>query len=144
MTSALFGRAPGISMREARALAEKFCELTGIGEKKNAFPKSLTVADQKRIEIARALAVNPRMLLLDEVMSGLTPAETNEAIKLVRKLRESGITILLIEHVMKVVMDISDRVIVLHHGEKIAEGSTMEVANNRQVIEAYLGEKTEV
>jgi branched-chain amino acid transport system ATP-binding protein len=144
MTSALFGRAPGISMREARALAEKFCELTGIGEKKNAFPKSLTVADQKRIEIARALAVNPRMLLLDEVMSGLTPAETNEAIKLVRKLRESGITILLIEHVMKVVMDISDRVIVLHHGEKIAEGSTVEVANNRQVIEAYLGEKVEV
>jgi branched-chain amino acid transport system ATP-binding protein len=84
------------------------------------------------------------MLLLDEVMSGLTPAETNEAIKLVRKLRESGITILLIEHVMKVVMDISDRVIVLHHGEKIAEGSTVEVANNRQVIEAYLGEKVEV
>lgn len=144
MTSALFGRVPKISMREARALAEKLCELTGIGEKKNAFPKSLTVADQKRIEIARALAVNPRMLLLDEVMSGLTPAETNEAIKLVRKLRESGITILLIEHVMKVVMDISDRVIVLHHGEKIAEGSTVEVANNRQVIEAYLGEKVEV
>jgi len=144
MTSALFGRMPRISIREAREQAENFCELAGIGEKKNAFPKSLTVADQKRIEIARALAVNPKILLLDEVMSGLTPSETNEAINLVRKLRGSGITIFLIEHVMKVVMGISDRVIVLHHGEKIAEGSTVEVANNPRVIEAYLGEKVEV
>lgn len=144
MTSALFGRVPRISIREARERAEEFCELVGIGEKKNSFPKSLTVADQKRIEIARALAVKPKLLLLDEVMSGLTPSETNEAIKLVRKLRDTGITIFLIEHVMKVVMGISDRVIVLHHGEKIAEGSTGEVANNPHVIEAYLGEKIEV
>jgi branched-chain amino acid transport system ATP-binding protein len=143
MTSALFGRETRISMAEARAVAQEFCEMTGIGEKRHAYPRSLTVADQKRIEIARALAVKPKMLLLDEVMSGLTPAETNEAIKLVRRLRDLGITILLIEHVMKVVMDISDRVIVLHHGEKIAEGSTVEVAENPQVIEAYLGQKVE-
>jgi branched-chain amino acid transport system ATP-binding protein len=118
--------------------------MVGLGEKKESFPKSLTVADQKRIEIARALAVKPKLLLLDEVMSGLTPSETNEAIKLVRRLRDSGITVFLIEHVMKVVMGISDRVIVLHHGEKIAEGSTVQVANNPQVIEAYLGEEVEV
>jgi branched-chain amino acid transport system ATP-binding protein len=143
MTSSLFGRIPKVSIGESRELSEKLCEMVGIGEKKQSFPKSLTVADQKRIEIARGLAVNPKLLLLDEVMSGLNPSETNEAIKLVRKLRDSGITIFLIEHVMKVVMGISDRVIVLHHGEKIAEGSTVEVANNRQVIEAYLGEKIE-
>ena len=144
MTSSLFGRIPKVSIGESRSLSEKLCEMVGLGEKKESFPKSLTVADQKRIEIARALAVKPKLLLLDEVMSGLTPSETNEAINLVRKLRGSGITIFLIEHVMKVVMGISDRVIVLHHGEKIAEGSTVEVANNPRVIEAYLGEKVEV
>jgi branched-chain amino acid transport system ATP-binding protein len=144
MTSSLFGRIPKVSISESRELSEKLCEMVGIGEKKQSFPKSLTVADQKRIEIARALAINPKLLLLDEVMSGLTPSETNEAITLVRRLRDSGITIFLIEHVMRVVMGISDRVIVLHHGEKIAEGSTVEVANNPHVIEAYLGEKTEV
>jgi branched-chain amino acid transport system ATP-binding protein len=108
-----------------------------------AYPRNLTVADQKKIEIARALAVKPKLLLLDEVMSGLTPAETAEAIKLVRQLRERGMTIFLIEHVMKVVMGISDRVIVLHHGEKISEGPSNLVANDQRVIEAYLGENIE-
>lgn len=143
MTSGLFGRVPKISMRQAEEETMELCQLLGLGDKQKAFPKNLTVADQKRIEIARALAIKPKLLLLDEVMSGLTPTETVEAIKLVRRLRENGTTILLIEHVMKVVMGISDRVIVLHHGEKIAEGPSTRIANDPKVIEAYLGERVE-
>jgi branched-chain amino acid transport system ATP-binding protein len=138
--SGLFGRVPKISMRQAEEETMELCQLVGLGDKQKAFPRNLTVADQKRIEIARALAIKPKLLLLDEVMSGLTPTETGEAIKLVRRLRENGTAIFLIEHVMKVVMGISDRVIVLHHGEKIAEGTSTEVANDQKVIEAYLGE----
>jgi branched-chain amino acid transport system ATP-binding protein len=143
MTSGLFGRMPRGTMGEVEKESKELCHLVGLGDKQKTFPRNLTVADQKRIEIARALAVKPKLLLLDEVMSGLTPTETAEAIKLVRRLRDQGMTIFLIEHVMKVVMGISDRVIVLHHGEKIAEGTSAEVANDLKVIEAYLGESIE-
>jgi branched-chain amino acid transport system ATP-binding protein len=140
LTSGLFGRVPKVPMSKVEEEAIQLCHWVGLGDKMKAYPKNLTVADQKKIEIARALAVKPKLLLLDEVMAGLTPTETTEAIRLVRQLREKGTTIFLIEHVIKVVMGISDRIIVLHHGEKISEGSSHQVANDPRVIEAYLGE----
>jgi branched-chain amino acid transport system ATP-binding protein len=143
VTSGLFGRVPKVPMSKVEEEATELCQWVGLGDRMKAYPRNLTVADQKKIEIARALAIKPKLLLLDEVMSGLTPMETAEAIKLVRQLRVKGITIFLIEHVMKVVMGISDRVIVLHHGEKIAEGTSNQVANDPRVIEAYLGEQIE-
>ncbi|HRE29024.1 MAG TPA: hypothetical protein PK954_20440, partial [Anaerolineales bacterium] len=92
------------------------------------------------LEIARALATEPQLLLLDETMAGLRSAETDEVIEMVRKLSQRGIAILLVEHVMKVVMSLAQRIVVLHHGEKIAEGQPSEIVRDRQVIDAYLGE----
>jgi branched-chain amino acid transport system ATP-binding protein len=100
----------------------------------------LPIAVRKRLEIARAVATEPKVLLLDEAMAGLRPAETDEVIDMVRRLSEQGIAILLVEHVMKVVMSLADRILVLHHGEQIAEGVPAEIVKNQQVIDAYLGE----
>ena len=99
----------------------------------------LTVAGRKRLELARALATSPRLLLLDEVMAGLNPSEILEIIAIIRTIRDSGVTVLLIEHVMHAVMSLSDHIYVLSYGKIIAEGSPREVVNNRAVIEAYLG-----
>lgn len=101
--------------------------------------RELTVAKQKRLEVARALATSPELLLLDEVMAGLNPKEVTEAIETIKRLQEKGITILMVEHVMKAIMEVSDRVIVLHNGEKIAEGTPGDVVANETVIQIYLG-----
>jgi branched-chain amino acid transport system ATP-binding protein len=100
----------------------------------------LPIGGRKRLEIARVLATDPQMILLDETMAGLRPTEADEVIGMVRKIRERGIGILLVEHVMRVVMSLADRILVLHHGVKIAEGVPSDVVRNQQVIDAYLGE----
>jgi branched-chain amino acid transport system ATP-binding protein len=99
----------------------------------------LPLANQKRLEVARALATQPELLLLDEIVAGLNATETAQAMELVTQIRNRGITILVIEHVMKAIMSICDRIMVLHHGEKIAEGTPKEITNNQTVIEVYLG-----
>ena len=119
--------------------AKKWIEFVGMAEKMDDRLATLNIGDQRKLEMARALATEPKLLLLDEVMAGLTPAEIDGVIDLVKKIRESGTTVLMIEHIMKALMQLSDRVVVLEHGEKIAEGTPEEIANNDRVIESYLG-----
>jgi branched-chain amino acid transport system ATP-binding protein len=126
--------------REALAIADEVLALTGLAEKGGQMGHSLTLADRKRLELARALATRPRVLLLDEVMAGLNATETGRLIELIRTVHARGITILLIEHVMKAVMALSQRILVLNYGELIAEGSPETIVKNPKVIEAYLGE----
>jgi branched-chain amino acid transport system ATP-binding protein len=136
----LFGdhknKASGSSSEEVAKILD-FVRLSGMSESRAG---DLTLANQKRLEVARALATQPELLLLDEVMAGLNPTEVAETMELVRKIREKGITVIMIEHVMKAIMEICDRVIVLHHGEKLAEGKPEEITQNKSVIEVYLGD----
>ncbi len=111
------------------------------GKKLDYPAKSLTIGDRKRMEIARALATEPKLLLLDETMAGLTPQEQAEGVQLIRKIRDSGITIIIVEHIMQVIMNICDRILCINYGQEIARGTPSEVANNQAVIEAYLGKE---
>jgi branched-chain amino acid transport system ATP-binding protein len=125
---------------EAAAKAEAIIDFLGMRGVSNMTASSLSVAHRKRLEIAKALATDPKIILLDEAMAGLRPKETDELIKVVRQIRERKIALLLVEHVMRVIMSLADRIVVIHHGEKIAEGEPQQIVQDRAVIDAYLGE----
>ena len=137
--AAYFGHAGAKSEKEAKERAMEVLHFTGLYEKRHVISKDMGTPDQKRLEMARALATKPEVLFLDENMAGLNPAETEEAIQLIRKINESGVTILLIEHHMDLVMDISDRIYVIDFGKQIAAGVPAEIQNDQRVIDAYLG-----
>ncbi len=129
------------SALEARKQALEILTFIGLAKHRDSLASSLTIADRKRLELGRALATRPDLLLLDEVVAGLNPKETEEIIGIIKKISNQGITIFMIAHVMKAVMTLSHRVIVLHHGEKIAEGTPLEISRDKRVVEAYLGEE---
>ncbi len=139
-SSAFFGRHKAKNMRQAREIAAEILEFTGLISKRNVLAREMGTPDQKRLEMARALATKPDMLFLDEVMAGLNPTETEGAIDLIRRINSGGVTIFLIEHIMRAVVSLCEKVIVLHHGEKIAEGTPNQVMNDSYVMEVYLGD----
>jgi branched-chain amino acid transport system ATP-binding protein len=138
VTAAAFSRVNTI--REAMDAALHVLEFSHLIDQKDKLARSLPIGGRKRLEIARALATKPQLLLLDETAAGLTPSELDEAILLINRIRESGVTILIVEHIMKVIMTISDRIHAINFGRSIAEGTPREVANNPEVIKAYLGD----
>ncbi len=135
-----FGKMKPSNKKDAKEEAERILEFVELSRMKDSRAMDLILANQKRLEVARALATDPDLLLLDEMMAGLNPTEVAQAMELVKRIRERGKTILMIEHVMKAIMSICDRIIVLHHGEKIAEGVPENISKNQRVIEVYLGE----
>jgi branched-chain amino acid transport system ATP-binding protein len=140
VTLAAFLRHP--ARRDAEAAAQEVLERLGLEGRARDLASQLTLIDQKRLELARALATRPRLLLLDEPMGGLNPTEVDVATRLVQEIRQTGVTIVLVEHVMKAIMRISDRVLVVNHGEKIAEGAPAQVVQEPVVLAAYFGRRS--
>jgi branched-chain amino acid transport system ATP-binding protein len=132
----------GESISKAREKAEEILKFLGMEKLSLTVAKKLNVHGRKSLELARALATSPKLLLLDEVAAGLNPAELDFLIRCIHKIWKGGVTLVMVEHVMKTVMTLSERIIVLHHGEKIAEGPPKLIANDQNVIEAYLGKST--
>lgn len=132
------------AVTDSRSTAERksleILDFLHLGDKRDIKSGNLTIADRKRLEIARALATEPRLLLLDEVMAGLRPTEVDEVVGIIRSLRDRGITVLIIEHIMRAIMALSDQIIVIHFGSEIARGKPAQVASDANVIKAYLGD----
>lgn len=140
MVGRYFGKEPCSGYEQARTEAGEVLQMVGLGEKEHLPAAALNVIDRKRLELARALAGRPHLLLLDEIMAGLNPSEIATAVALIRQINQSGVSIIIVEHVMKAVLGLSERVVVLDAGRKIAEGPPREVIKNEAVIQAYLGQ----
>jgi len=141
LTGVLFGRKE-VKEQDPLRKAKELLEFVGLDQEKfNVSARNLNVVELRRVQLARALATAPKLLLLDEILTGLTPKESDEAIALVKLIRKQGVTILMVEHIMKVIMGLCDRVTVLHHGEKICEGTPENVCNDENVVKVYLGKK---
>jgi branched-chain amino acid transport system ATP-binding protein len=138
---AYFGSPARKDSRDAKKEAAELIEFVDLTAVKDLPARDLTLANQKRLEVARALATQPELLLLDEIMEGLNPAEVADAMGLITRIRDRGVTIMMIEHVMKAIMNLCEHILVLHHGEKIAEGTPQEIVANETVKKVYFGEK---
>ena len=138
--ASLFGKSEIVNEQNAKKESLELLEFVGLSTVSATPAKELTLANQKRLEVARGLATKPELFLLDELMAGLNPSEVAESMELIIKIRNRGITIFMIEHVMKAIMSVCDRIMVLDHGVKIAEGTPEEISTNKKVIEVYLGE----
>jgi branched-chain amino acid transport system ATP-binding protein len=142
LTAVLFNQKKTEHKVDATARAKELLEFCGLNKEKFGLPaKSLNVIELRRVQLAKALATNPKLLLLDELLTGLTPKESDEAIELIKLINKQGVTVLLVEHVMRVIMGLCNRVIVLHHGEKICEGVPKTVCTDEKVVKVYLGKR---